>query len=337
VPGFLLSLPDDALHHLPTTTLYACSFRFGDGSMGAWGGGLYSSDFACDLRDEIAGYMRAPISEDEILAEIASTYAPTDGADHVDAFDYWLVLADQLERRGIHRREILDRAIDIIENGRDVRALRELDAQPRAVAARQRQDANLLERLRNPRPPKTRRPIAKPLPHLFSVGEALAWPTDMGREMSPWIMGGFEQDGWGFGIVSHAGYRYGVLPFYAVQILLWRNPDRPAAELAIHCRRSEHQFGEVTQADLDRMQMEHLGHTPDGAVSPSLSKVPMRLRGIEWGLDAMNRHQANFLKFPHPAPSATPIDADAPDQRGSFEEFGRAVDERRRAARFRNQ
>ena len=39
--------------------------------MGAWGGGLYDSDFARDLKGLIKGIWRAPLSDDEILAEMA--------------------------------------------------------------------------------------------------------------------------------------------------------------------------------------------------------------------------------------------------------------------------
>ena len=40
--------------------------------MGAWGGGLYDSDFARDLKGMIRGIWRAPLSDDEILAEIGA-------------------------------------------------------------------------------------------------------------------------------------------------------------------------------------------------------------------------------------------------------------------------
>ena len=70
--------------------------------MGAWGGALYRSDFALDLKATIKGVLRAPLDEDAILAEIRASVG--DGLDGVDALDYWLVLADQFERRGIRRR-----------------------------------------------------------------------------------------------------------------------------------------------------------------------------------------------------------------------------------------
>ena len=61
--------------------------------MGAWGGGLYDGDFALDLKGTIEGVLRAPFSDEEVLAEIWGSHGKS--ALDVDALDYWLVLADQ--------------------------------------------------------------------------------------------------------------------------------------------------------------------------------------------------------------------------------------------------
>lgn len=297
--------------------------------MGAIGGGLYGSDFACDLRADIADLMRAPLSDDEIIAVIADAHLPASG-DHIDAFDYWLVLADQLERRGSPRPQIFERAIEIIEQRHDIAALEELDASSSMRTARSRANAKLLERLRHPRPAKQRRPITRRLPLLFTEGDALAWPTDHGRLKTPYVFGYFEQDGWGFGVVSRAGYRFGVLPTYAVQILLWRDRAKPAAELAAHCRRSDHQFGEVSVGDIEMFEIERLGEAPAYAISPPAPEIPKRLRGIDWGLDAFNKSCANFLKFPHAPPSSSPLFADEPDQRGLPPEVAKELFARKR-------
>ena len=42
--------------------------------MGAWGGGLYDSDFARDLKATIKGMLRAPLSDDEVLRELWTSY-----------------------------------------------------------------------------------------------------------------------------------------------------------------------------------------------------------------------------------------------------------------------
>ena len=139
--------------------------------MGAWGGGLYDSDFARDLKGTIKGVLRAPLSDDEVLAEIWAAHG--EGAVEADALDYWLVLADQFERRGIRRQDVFERAIAIVEAGEDVAMLEELEGEPNTIAGRRKETTKLVERLRDPRPAKPRRPLQKPQPLLLEPGEAL--------------------------------------------------------------------------------------------------------------------------------------------------------------------
>ena len=298
--------------------------------MGAWGGGLYDSDFARDLKALIKGIWRAPLSDDEILAEIGAPIST--GADDIEALDHWLVLADQLERAGMSNRPVFDRALAIIEAGEDLAALEALGSEKDVLAKRRKADSELLQRLRNPRPARRRRPLEIPQPLLFGAGEAIAWPTDRGRHVSPWIDGGFKQDGWGFGIVSDVGHVYGVLAYHAVQALKWRRSERPAAELAAHCPRSEHQYGTIAPEVAQELRIERLGSLPEPALGPPLDpEAAFRearraaLHGPflpqAFGLDAFDNSVWPGPKFMFMAPSGTPLDAGEPDQRpGMFEE-----------------
>lgn len=292
--------------------------------MGAWGGGLYESDFGSELRADLKGLIRAPLSDDELLAKIAEAHGSWEDDDHVDAFDYWLVLADQLERRGIHRHDVFDRAIRIIEGGEDIAALERLDAQADMIARRRKDTGGLLERLRSPRPAKPRRALSKPQPLLFELGEALIWPTDRGNHFSNFLpvdRSEFEQDGWGFGIITDVGHEYGAFAFYAMQVLMWRRPERPTIELAAHCRRSSHYYGAVSKRTLEHLRVERLGKVPPEALGPAPEPRTSEKNGLNFGLDAFNHQCWNFLKFPNPAPSGTPLDPEEPDQRPGFEEF----------------
>ncbi len=161
----------------------------------------------------------------------------------MDALDYWLVLADQLERCGIRRQDVFERAIAIVEAGEDVAMLAELEAEPKAIAERRKETTKLVERLRDPRPARRRRPLQKPQPLLLEPGEALTWPTDRGASINPyvpenvlWKLGGFTQDGWGFGLVTDAGHHYHVLAYYATQVLKWRRAERPSPSLPCTAR-----------------------------------------------------------------------------------------------------
>lgn len=311
--------------------------------MGAWGGGLYDSDFALDLKGTINGIVRAPLSDDEVLAEIWSLHG--DGAVGPDALDYWLVLADQFERRGIRRQDVFERAIAIVEAREDVAVLEQLEAEPQTIAERRRETTKLLERLRDPRPVKQRRPLKKPQPLLLEPGEALIWPTDRGDSINPYVredmlskLGGFTQDGWGFGIVTEAGHYYDVLAYYAVQVLKWRRAERPSPELAVHCPRSAHHYGTLKMLHLKRRRVERLGRVPDEALgpplNPALARQNARRAALEdigltdvFGLDAWNNSVWPELKFVFPAPSGAPLDPDEPDQRPGLFDHSRGQGE----------
>jgi len=299
--------------------------------MGAWGGGLYDSDFALDLRKTIKGVLRAPLSEDEILAALWASHG--EGAVEADALDYWLVLANEFERRGIRRQDVFERAIAIIVAGEDVALLEELEAEPKTIAERRKETTGLVERLRAPRPAKARRPLQEPQPLLLEPGEALTWPTDRGNSINPyvpedslWKLGGFTPDGWGFGIVTEAGHHYHVLAYYAIQVLKWRRAERPSTEVAVHCPRSAYRYGTISELHLKRARVERLGRVPDEALGPppepdvarrSSLRAALEDIGLSdaFALDAWNRSVWPDLKFAFAAPSGAPLDPDEPDQR----------------------
>ena len=298
--------------------------------MGAWGGRLYDSDFALDLKGTIEGVLRAPLSDDEVLAEIWASHG--NGTGDADALDYWLVLADQFERRGLRRPDVFERALAIIDAGEDLTMLQSLKAEPKTIAERRRETAKLAERLRDPRPAKPRRPLKKPQPLLLEAGEALTWPTDHGNSINPyvpeeslWKLGGFTQDGWGFGIITEAGHEFHVLAYYAVQVLKWRRAERPSPGLAVHCPRVPYHYGTMTKLHLTRTRAERLGRAPVEAIGPPPAPEVARRRrrraaldniglSAAFGIDAWNTW-AGDLKFEFPAPSGTPIDPQEPDQR----------------------
>lgn len=299
--------------------------------MGAWGGGLYDSDFARDLKGTIGCVLRAPLSDDEVLAEIWTLHGQ--GAGEADALEYWLVLADQFERRGIRRPDVFERAIAIVEKGEDVSMLTSLDAEPKTIAKRRKETVKLVERLRNPRPARKRRPLATPQPLLFERGEAIAWPTDRGDSINPyvaeeslWKLGGFTQDGWGFGIISDAGHHFRVLAFHAVQVLKWRRSARPSPELAVHCPRSAHHYGTINELHVKRARVERLDLVAEAALGPAPEpnvahresrRAVLQDIGLTgaFGLDAWNNSVWPELKFCFSAPSGSPLDPDEPDQR----------------------
>src|SRR5215469_9668418 len=95
--------------------------------MGAWGVGLYSGDFALDLRAVVAAVARVPLDEDAMVQALCDTEAsaaenPTD-EDHAV---FWLVLADQFEKRGIFSARVRDMALAVIDGGEDAAMMQKL-------------------------------------------------------------------------------------------------------------------------------------------------------------------------------------------------------------------
>lgn len=58
--------------------------------MGAWGTGLFSSDLACDVRDEYRELLGDEVADDEAEARIIADYSDLDGD---EAPEFWIVLA----------------------------------------------------------------------------------------------------------------------------------------------------------------------------------------------------------------------------------------------------
>jgi hypothetical protein len=75
--------------------------------MGVWNTGLYSSDFALDLRSAISAVIRLPLDADQ-LVQALSELEPTasQSMDDEDHTSFWLVLADQFAKRGMRGREL---------------------------------------------------------------------------------------------------------------------------------------------------------------------------------------------------------------------------------------
>jgi hypothetical protein len=70
--------------------------------MGAWGVGLYSTDMAADMRAVVKAVLRLPYEENRIVQILSDCErrAATEPADESHT-TFWLVLADQFEKRGV--------------------------------------------------------------------------------------------------------------------------------------------------------------------------------------------------------------------------------------------
>ena len=133
--------------------------------MGVWGAGLYSSDFALDLRSTIAAVARLPFDGNGILDILIET-EPTasNDPDHEDHTTFWLVVADQFARRAIENDLAREKARTIIDGGSDLAMWAKLGMQPSDLSKRQR----ILQQVRaritsSPAAHKNRAPFSRSL------------------------------------------------------------------------------------------------------------------------------------------------------------------------------
>src|SRR5262249_17375781 len=147
--------------------------------MGVFGTGLYSGDFAMDLRATVAAVTRLPFSTTQILkilrdAEPSAANNPTDEG-HTT---FWLIIADQFAKRGIVDDEVRSRALDIVDTGEDIQLLKKLGMKESDLRKRQK----VLEELRariaeSSQGTKRRATLKKPQPLLMEIGDVLVYPT----------------------------------------------------------------------------------------------------------------------------------------------------------------
>src|SRR3954471_15187170 len=95
--------------------------------MGVWAAGLYSGDFAADLRSAVRAVSRLPFDGARLTDILCETEA--DAAtqpQNEDHTTFWLGVADQFPRRGIVCDRVLEKAIAIIDSGTDLALLTKL-------------------------------------------------------------------------------------------------------------------------------------------------------------------------------------------------------------------
>jgi hypothetical protein len=87
--------------------------------MGTWGAGLYEDDQASDLKNTIALLSKVPAEGARLLQILEKNWGSCDPRDD-DGRLFWLVVADQFERRGIDCPRPQATALSIIASGADL-------------------------------------------------------------------------------------------------------------------------------------------------------------------------------------------------------------------------
>lgn len=210
--------------------------------MGTWGSALYDNDAASDLKTTVALVAKVPGDGDRLLGILEEAHGSADPADEDGAL-FWLVVADQFEKRGIVCRRAASMALQVIDSDADLVACKEKGADEKFLRARAKVLQELRERLRQPRPAKAVRKAGKPPPLVLSTGEIYAFPTMSGKAWHPYRLasaGTFVPDGWGALVVLACGRAFEWLPWLALASLTVRTDKRPTLGEALGARLIPH-------------------------------------------------------------------------------------------------
>src|SRR5947209_14794625 len=156
--------------------------------MGAWGTGLYSSDMAADMRSTIKSVLRLPLDEDRIVEIVRDCEGrAANDPNSEDHTTFWLVLADQFEKRGVAHAPTREKAITIIDRGDDLSMMEKLGMKQADLRKRAAKLVELRTRLAaasaRSRPRTT---IKAPEPYILEVGDLYACPVEGSSCINPY-------------------------------------------------------------------------------------------------------------------------------------------------------
>jgi hypothetical protein len=156
--------------------------------MGVFGAGLYSADFAMDLRSATSAVVRLPFDTDKLVDILCDTEPSiANKPDDEDHNTFWLVIADQFAKRSIVCDRVRAKALGIIDSGADIAMHEKGGMNPSDLRKRQK----MLEEVRKRTPrlcERAPRPVLKkPQALLMDVGDVFVYPTFRGRCINPYF------------------------------------------------------------------------------------------------------------------------------------------------------
>lgn len=208
--------------------------------MGAWGIGLYSSDFAQDLRSSVRAVARLPFEPERLLDYLCETEpAAANDPKDPDYTIFWLTVADQLATGGIACPRARDRAVAIIVDGTDLSAMAALGMDEKSLAKRRAMLETLRSQLMAPLVTGKARSVLKaPQKLILELGEVFTYPICKGDTINPYAVGkdwdwvkAWKRDGWGAFVVAERGLVFGFLAWYRPLVIT--EPLSEEADLAV--------------------------------------------------------------------------------------------------------
>jgi hypothetical protein len=268
--------------------------------MGVWGAGLYSGDFAMDLRSSIGAVVRLPFDEDRLVDILCETEpAVANNPEDSDHSIFWLVLADQFAKRAILTQRLRDKALAIIYASSDIRAQEALGARPADLKKRREMLDELRNRIMAQPPTNKKRTILKnPQPLLMEIGDVFVYPTFAGHCINPYfaskeldnkypanIYGSkvWKQDGWAACVIVDSGRVFDFLAWYrplTVPAATVAKPDL-ATSRAGDVRWELENPGTCSAVHFKRLELEKLG-----AFALDRGKIQQAFPGMKPGKSA---------------------------------------------------
>jgi hypothetical protein len=221
--------------------------------MGVWGTGLYSGDFALDLRSMVTSLCRLPLSGDRILEILRDNEPAADQVQNEDHATFWLVVADQFVKRGIQCAGATETALKIIHERMDSAVMRRLE-----------------RRLLEPAVKRDRRTLRKPQEFIMDIGDVFVYPTSRFKPLNPYLKRkednyrppfNWAHEGWSAMVIFNRGRSFDYLAWYAILVLDNTYPEKPTLEQLMH-----HSAWVVTapgtcsRGQLQRMDTEKIAH-----------------------------------------------------------------------------
>ncbi len=248
--------------------------------MGAWGIGLYSSDMAADMRATIKSVLRLPFDDDRIVDILCDGQRKTaNDPDDEDHTIFWLVLADQFEKRGVAHAPTREKAIAIIDRGDDLMMMEKLGMKQTDLRKRGAKLAELRARLAAaPGVSKPRSTIAAPQPYTLDTGVLYACPVEGSSCINPYFgkkqlaQWPFVPDGWRQFVILERGREFDYLAWY--QPLVCKKPVREKPQLAD--ARDDLWWELRTPKTCPQSHFDRLGITAIGSLPIDMEKARVR-------------------------------------------------------------
>jgi hypothetical protein len=237
--------------------------------MSTWGSGLYSGDFAVDLRSAVAAVLRLPYEPDRLVEILCETEpAAAHDAANEDHSAFWLVVADQFAKRGIVSERAREQACRIIDGDADIAMLQKLQMSESGIRKRRKQLEEIRARITAPSAPKARAVLKQPQALLLEVGDVIVYPTRRGHPFNPYFATARVENGrpwipdsWGAAVIIERGRAFGFLSWYRPLTIAKAVGDKPSlAALRGDAGWRLFRAGTCSTAHFKRMELEKIGN-----------------------------------------------------------------------------